>query len=354
MEPDAPEDATPVAFSSRVQSEEPRLPALFAAVFGHERDAARWRWQYEASPGGAGTVTMASAGEEAVGCVGLMRQDLCHAGTRIAAGQGCDAMMAETHRGQGLFPRLAHANYADAAARGCRVVVAFPNALSFVPTVRALQHRRIAVLKHYYRRLGTRRLAGGIVDRVTRAFWTLPNMAGLRVLRARIRRRRQVEITDTVPPDIEPLLAAYRGQQVLSVWKDAEYLRWRYQDHPQHSYAFHVLREGGRPVALAIVRLARDVAEICDLIDPRRDPRTSAELLREVVAWCGRHSHCQLVEFFGRDISFFDAAFATAGFRSSVHSQFTMTALVLDKGELEPLVYTPTNWTICYGDTDVV
>ncbi len=347
--------ATEVSYREAVPGDEHGLLALFENVFGRPRSQERWHWQYAASPPGAGAVSIAVAGGEVVGCAALMRQDLNHLGERIPAAQSCDAMVREDHRGAGLFTALARANHRTVVGRGVRFVIGFPNQESFPLLMRSLGRIRILVLRHYYRRTGTRRVLGSILDRASRPVVAAPNTLGLCLARLRLGGGYEVRTSTELPDDLHELLRAHQSQQVLSVWKDPEYLRWRYEHHPEHRYAFHVLRRQGAPLALAVVRERADSAVICDLIHRERRVPETAMLLRTTVHQYGRRPTCQRVVFFGRDIGFLTAAFQEAGFREEAHSVFVMSVASLSNDDpIARFVPIPDNWSISYGDTDVV
>ena len=334
-------------------SEESAILEVFRRVFGVERGAERWAWQYRRSPAGPGIVGVADTGGRIVGCLTLMRQDLNVAGTRLPAAQACDGMMEAEFRKGGHFAALGHANDETGAAIGLGVIIGFPNQQSFPTMVRHLGHHRVLVLKHYYRRLGARRLLGA-ADIALRPLVRTRDFANLSLLRFRRGERLQMDVTRDVPEGVDAFLSAARRLEVLSIWKDAAYLRWRYAEHPENRYDFVALRREGEIQALAVMRRMDTGVAICELMQKDRDPRLGAVLLHRLALRAGDDPRCQIIEFYGSDISFFDAAFMEAGWSSSPHSLFTMTAKHVAPGPAERLVPFAANWQISYGDTDVV
>lgn len=343
-----------LSYRAKHDGDEPAILSLFNEVFNVTRTEARWRWQYHDTPKNPGIVGVAEGDAKVLGFAGIMRQDLNFLGERLPAGQGCDSMMHPSCRGAGHYRELAFSVYDHIRAANVPVVTGFPNQASFPVTVRDIGHRRILVLRHYYRHLGVKKFVGRTADRLARPALRAPNSTGLRLLRLRMGQSLDMEVADKLPNDLSRILRAHRVQEVLSVWKDPEYLRWRYEQHPEYRYRFHVLRRNGEPVALAVVRLLDGWAAICELVHPRRHVRETAAFLRQIVQWYQRDADCQLIEFYGSDISFFDAAFAEAGFTRSAHSGYTMTATVLLPHLVSEYIFIPTNWTVVYGDTDVI
>ena len=107
-------------------------------------------------------------------------------------------------------------------------------------------------------------------------------------------------------------------------------------------------------LALAVTRRMPGAIAVCELMQKAHDPRIAAVLLHRLALRYGAQTENQLIEFYGSDISFFDAAFAEAGWRASAHSPLTMTAKALRDERLRRLLPIAGNWTVSWGDTDVI
>ena len=200
-------------------ADEKGILAVFRDVFGIARGAGRWEWQYRSTPAGSGFVGVAEDDGRIVGCLTLMRQDLNVTGTRVPAAQACDGMMEPAYRKGGHFSALGHSNDDAARAAGLEAIVGFPNQQSFPTMIRHLGHDRVLVLKHYYRRLGARRVLGA-ADGPFRPLMRSRDYMALRILRMRRGERLQMDASAEVPAGADALLAALRRLQVVSVWKD--------------------------------------------------------------------------------------------------------------------------------------
>jgi hypothetical protein len=338
------------------ESDDDAILQLFPRIFGITREGERWAWQYRASPGGPGIVSVAEVGEggeagAVVGCSAFMRMDLNHLGRRIPAGQACDAMVLAGWRGQGCWTALVERNHQEAEAAGWGAVFSFPNRQSFPIRVGRLGSRRIAVLRHYQRRIGARRLVGAAGDPVVKAALAGGHGLRLRAESARIGGQAEVRVTRSFPDEVEELLREHRRQEVVSVWKDREYLEWRYARHPDHTYDVHVLHVRGVPRALAVCRVGSPVLSICEVIHREHDVHETAYLLRHLARHYARTS-AQSLAFYGWDCGFFDAAFAAAGFAVSPFSRLHLVARVPQGSPLTEHSAVASNWTISYGDLD--
>lgn len=335
--------------------DEPGLLDLFRAVFRHRRDSRRWRWQYRDTAKGPGWSSVAVDGDRIVGHHGLMRQHLGHLGVEIVAGQECDAMVAEDFRGRGLYSRLAAHSYESAVADGLTAVVSVPSRNSFPGSypllTRRLGYRRVANLSGYTRRIGYRRPLGGAIDSAAKLI-SRPLLAGaLRLATLAAGADLRVSVERSLPDDLEEALQQIRSYEVLAVWRDSTYLRWRYERHPEHEYRFFVARGRTGAEGVVIARVSDRSIVICDVLHRRKDPARTAVILRAVARHFGP-SRAQRIEFQGLDNGFFQAAFLAAGFRRQPFGRVILVARSEGGGRLAEDVALSQNWTFVSGDTD--
>ncbi len=328
------------------------IAALFQAVFGVPKTIERWRWQFVEPPQGAGWITLAERDGELVAQYCMMRYDLNLVGRRIAAAQSCDTMVRSDQRGQGWFVRLARANYQQASEKGVKAVIGFPNRSSFPGFAGSLDWERIATLQEFSFRAGHARIWGGLVDRAFKL-----------ALRARVALRCRllrlsapgatIETVSSLPDAVSGLLDEIRRHEILSVWKDLDYLRWRYEEHPEHAYDFHVLARDGKLEGLVVSRQVGSSVAICELLHRTKHVAEAALLVSAVVrAHLG--GPVQRLEFFGHDDGFFASVFARCGFRGSYAASFVFGGRVFEDDELRHRFAVGRNWTVAYGDSDAV
>ncbi|UCF04859.1 MAG: GNAT family N-acetyltransferase [bacterium] len=332
------------------EGDETAIVRLFNDVFAAERTVERWAWQFQDHVQGAGWITLAEAGDEIVGQYCMMRNHLNFMGREICAGQSCDTMVRSDQRGKRWFVRLASANYEYAAGTGMKAVFGFPNRASYPGFMRSLLWHRITALRHYYYRIGYRRIWGAGIDRIYKFFHKMiltKKTAGLRYRAGESR----IETTAHLPDEIEGLCAELLNYEVLSIWKDLKYLRWRYENHPDNRYTFHILWVADRPECLIVtMEKGRDIA-ICDLLSRTKNIRQAASLLAYVIRLYQATS-AQVIHFFGYDDGFFDSVFILCGFSAEYSGDYVFGGRVFGDGDLANKYVIPQNWTIAYGDTD--
>ncbi len=347
--------------------DEHRLTELFKSVFGEERDVEYWKWKYRSNSQGHGWITIAEINNEIVGQYCTMRFNLNFMGKEIVAGQTCDLVVREDYRKKHLFSQLAAKNYDFAHSDGMQAFVGFPNRNSYPGGMRNVGTYRITNLKYYYYRLGFRKIVGREADIILRRLFNIPNLIISDIimpLRIKLgtggfynllkeRNDYQIMVCDHLPDDLIDLLHEYLNYEVLSGWKDIKYLKWRYENHPTNKYTFHVLYHKDVAEGLAVCKETVDSVSICEVIHRTKDLMQTVILLRNLINYYIQ-SPVQKIEFYGRDNGYFDHVFAASGFNIQPLSGYVLVGKVLENEILDKIFMLPDNWSVSYGDTDVV
>ncbi|HNT42944.1 MAG TPA: GNAT family N-acetyltransferase [Syntrophorhabdaceae bacterium] len=333
--------------------DEPGILKLFAEVFGRNRTAGEWYWQYNDNPWGGGWPVVGVTGNEIVAHYGVARGDLCLRGRRIEAGQSGDAMVRSGMRRNGYCARLMDYCYQLTAADGLKATYGVPNRLSYPGLVRYSGWCKIVNLSYFFFRIGFGKLWGSGPDRVFKCLGGVSSALRMRARRLRHRGDFEISVSSSLPDGLEDLLRNKRTYEVLALWKDPQYLRWRYESHPDVTYLFHTVRTGGIPRALLITRDCGNAIAICDLIHRDNDEVPSLLLLDHIVNYYARSS-AQKIEFYGHDAGFFRFVFTSCGFRSIPFSPLVFGGRVFSDPDLDKVFLLPDSWNIAYGDTDVI
>ncbi|MGV8048727.1 MAG: GNAT family N-acetyltransferase [Anaerolineaceae bacterium] len=339
------------------EGDETSILRLFAEVFNEHRTLEHWRWQYKSPDRGASWVVLAQQGSRILGHAGAMRQNLNFLGREIPAAQNCDAMINKNFRGRQVFSKLGRYQQELATTLGGEAIFAFASRNSspgsYPMFMRNLDYTRIANLRYYYLRTGINKLFGEHINKIYRfLFWLIYGAKhGLKF--SPLRKGISVETTKQLPDELEKTLKQIRYYEVLSVWKDVPYLRWRYENHAEYRYTFHILRVKGQPDGLVVTRECRDHIAICEVLHRRKDVEEMSLLVGHVLLYWIKLG-AQRFEFYGYDNGFFDAVFSAAGFNVRSFSKFIFIGKVLKQSRLEEMFALPDNWTVSYGDTDSI
>jgi len=350
-----PEAATRTWHTRRYQTgDEVALLALFNRVFGKNRSLEHWQWQFARNPYAPPTIVLAVRNGDGlvVGSHVLMPIALNAGGKRVLAGHTLDLVVHEDFRMQGIFQVTARECFAWALERDLRAVIAFPNAQSYPGFVRSLGWGRILDPVRWDARLGVRGVLGG--GAAQRALTWAPD-AIWRLARARHPGRSsrwRVERMPTAPADHDALWAECAPEAKISLWKDREYLAWRYDANPDHEFEYVALREGEGLRAVAVLWRSAGRATIADWIAPRAAGEELGRALVGAACEAASRQGDDRVTFLGADDGYF--ARCLAGFAQRPAPESVLTGRGLEDGPFDALVRDGRNWIVCFGDADYV
>ena len=343
------------------QGDERDMLALFKLVFGHERSLEHWTWQFAANPYGGPFATLARRRSDhlLVGQHVVMLYMLNVKGRPVRGCHSLDLAVHPDYRGQRIFDITARDCFEWCLGKDIQYVVAFPNASSYPGFVRTLGWNRILYPNRYTLRVGLSALPGKLknvpllgaaMDLVFRT----AIRTGLEMRYVTLRSRAEgvsIGASATVPEGHDVLWDACRSQEVLSLWKDSVYFRWRYDANPNHKFTYLYLTRDNTIVALAVVVEVAGVTTICELLVRDRDV-TLGRLLVTHACLRALERGQDKVRFLGRDVGFFDEAFE--GFTSQVAFENVFVGRAFEDAELNALGSIPENWTVTFGDGDFV
>ena len=343
------------------QDDEKAIVALFNTVFGAKRSLQHWQWKFEKNPYSDPIASLVEDvdKQKLAGQYTVLPLKFNFRGTATTACQSVDTMVDAGYQGQGLFVRTANHCYDRCRSKGLSFLVGFPNAASYPGFVRRLGWQRVAFFREFKLRLGVplklkslNRLLGlYTVARVARTFW-LKTFHSLnhKILQARAGRQLETEISDVVPQDYDRLWSLIKNYEVLSVWKDQEYLSWRYENNPDRQFTFFSLRDDGVLVGFAVAFSEANELRICEWMVRHRDLDQSRLLLSLVTRFAlqnGRHA----VVFVGLDQGFFAQVFS--GFQNTLRSELVLIVKQLeDNPDLDKCLSYDGSWTLTWGDFD--
>jgi GNAT superfamily N-acetyltransferase len=218
--------------------DEAQIVALLQTVFGEVRSIEWWRWYYLEAPAGTAVVRLAFQGGRVVGFRALVPYHVWSGSERVVACQATDAATHPDYRGQGVFRTLTTAVIAEAKARGWSFIFSFPNARSYPLNVR-----------QGWRGIGRPRMW----------FKVLPVLSTAGPTEAE-------EVGEAVPVRWAPGWV-HAADGVARVYRDAEYLNWRYLRRPDRTYRVLVPGSGPDPNAYAVLRVYRTGVPRAYLLD---------------------------------------------------------------------------------------
>jgi hypothetical protein len=357
--PDRPQ----VAVRSYADGDERLILAGFNRVFGQARSLEHWTWKFKENP--YRKAVMAALAFDSKGSVvghySLIPLKLNISGRAVLAAQSVDTFVSDECRGQGVFLRCASHCYDECIEEGVEAVYGFPNENSSPGFIRALGWSRIAHLTRYRCRLSVKRPLARILR--------LPVLPGLlegfyrAALRAKISVRgifsgrqsrvaTKFHISSSLPRDYNDLWQSCKDREPISLWKDEEYLTWRYCRNPDREFRFCTLRAGDELLALGVLWITPHETYITELFAKGKDIGFAKRLVLEVVK-LSLSTGKEQVLFIGQDAGFFQQVFSD--FMARPLSDIALCGRTLQENAGFGAEFTiPENWTITYGDTDAL
>lgn len=340
---------------------ESAILGLYSTVFEKPASPERWNWQFRDNPYGGPYVALGRSASDrsVIGSYSVMPLQINLMGRPIAGCQSVDTAVHPEWRNQRVFENTARECYAWCQERGLQAVVGFPNARSYPGFMRGLEWRRIAFPRQYVLRLDMKHELGraglgplaAFANVVYRGIVGTSRAARRRVLEKQAGAGLAFQVSPTVPDDYESLWAMVRSQEVLSIWKDADYLRWRYDRHPVRKFRYVTLRRKDELVALAVVVDLDGTWALCEFMVRGREVALG-RLLADRVAREASAAGAARLEFIGHDLGFFDEAFA--GFERRLSTANVFCGRSFSSGVLAELLPHGDNWTFTFGDGDFV
>ena len=335
---------------------------LFNSVFGLHRSLEHWRWQFKDNPyaGPFASQARLKADGSLVGTHIVMPFQLNVMGRPLLAAQTLDLVVHPDYRMQGIFESAALDCFESFKGAGVRAVVAFPNASSYPGFVRTLGWMRLLFPRTFVLRLDVEDALHGLLR--LRVLAKLLNAAFRLYQRVRFRARRRLIVprvgtglsyarSESVPEAYERLWQSCRSQEVLSVWKDSRYFRWRYDENPDHEFSYHYLVRGGEIQALVVAVERERAITLCECVVANRDVPMGSLLIAEICLFY-QARRVRTVHFMGSDAGFFAEVFA--GFRSRSAFENVFVGRALADAPLQEMMARPENWNVTFGDADFV
>ena len=345
--------------------DEAEILKLWRQVFRRDRSIDHWNWKFKNNPYAKAQAVLACSDPDGkiIGQYTSMPVKLNYIGKPLLACQGLDLMVHPDYRYQGIFLEAEQFYYNKLRKDEMCLVYGFPHENSDPGFSRRLAYKRISHLKRYSFRLGIYQdvlfllrqpLFAKAVNfgyTLLRSIWLRPKLRLQRfILRKRLGQSPTEAQSKTVPEGYDKFWNFMRSYDILSIWKDSEYLSWRYDQNPDNDFKYFYLVQDGKIIALAVLtEQPNEDIMIYEWLIQRRDVQLGQLLLNHIVSYYAGQQY-RRIRFIGKDAGFFDEVFAS--FSAEILFYFVFHAKALNGTELNKDFAHPHNWTITFGDMD--
>ncbi len=242
------------------------------------RSISHWAWEYWDNPTGITCSFIAEDNNNIVGHSGLLPAWMNIAGKKILGAQSVDTMTHPAYRKQGVYTSLAEECYTYAASQGIELLYRFPNAQSYplalklgwsdlgrLPCLlktlnpKSIIRSGLINLPHLLKTASPRTIVQkGTVSRIVTAIaerytpFLLKSRRSSRASEAVGHVR--IERIQSFDARFDDLWSKVKNGFPISVWRDSEYLNWRYHSHPKEQYTVLAAEEDCVLVGFIVVK----------------------------------------------------------------------------------------------------
>lgn len=252
-------------------NDEERILPLFNQVFGQNRTLAHWTWKYRNNPLGGPLITLALEGDEPVAHYSAYPVSLTIHGKPGRTLHVGDTFTVPSRRGEGrgktnLISRTVRLFHKLWCEGRLDFFYGFNTGRIQKLGKRLLSYEAIAPVHEFSFELG-RPVSSWWPDRFT-------GVLGY-----------SVDMTEKAGPWADSLMQEAGRHYGLLVTRDAGYLRWRYDNHPDFDYHYILLKRFGRVVGWSVLRQAEEKVLLVDaLVSPRYAKRLLAATRKAAAA----------------------------------------------------------------------
>lgn len=325
-----------------------KIIELQNSTFNTTRTMRDWRWNNEENPYYANLTSVGTYDEEIVCCYSIIGVKLNFLGTPILAGQPTNTIVHPDFRKLGYFQKSVDMAVSMGREKGVTVKFGFPNEAALPINLGKLKYKHIAVVKNYRLRFRISKQQPAAVRFLYSAGIGFKLWLKTQLLQSWIPKGTTISVTNTVPAEYEKFWEHIRKQEIISLWKDSQYLNWRYDQNPTFEPTYFACMENGEITAIAVTIEHDGAGTICELM-VKNSNLALAKMLLNRIAVHYKDSGYEAIKFYGHDRGFFETAFA--GFTRVPNQDLFLVAKLLGGTEaLEKLVYQNISWSVTSGD----
>ncbi|MBI4405341.1 MAG: GNAT family N-acetyltransferase [Deltaproteobacteria bacterium] len=306
--------------------DENQLSSFITSVSGRRITPEHWQWKFQPQMSQKAIVVLArsKANHEIIGHYSGLPCAINYFGKAIAGSLIVDLLTLPQYRRMGICDVLSKCFLEACKDQGLQFVMGFPNEKSLPLHVKKLGFRSAAVLKHYE-------------IEVERVESSLGESEGLC-------------LNHEVPPGYSEFWEAYCSK-TISLWKDLEYLRWRYDLNPIRDFIYFCIYRDNLLKAMAVGTFIDETLRLCELMIRHRDIPLGRNLVNAIAAFAKRKRAAKVI-FSGTDGTFYDDVLLPNP--SSILPMHVLVVRMLKPVPIEDQLMSGHPWAVSLGDFDTL
>lgn len=324
-------------------------------VFETKRTRADWNWKSVDNPYLQNAGVVGLVGEKVVSSYTIVGMKLNMLGSPVLVGHSTDTVIDIEFRKRGYFRFLFDYAMRHGERLGAQAAIGFPNEQAIRTNLQQARIDPIVVMKAYSQRLCFPRKS--ISRSLTHALLVLAFKTWIwSRLQTRFYRHRlavgnavRVVISSELPNQYQELWNGVRKREIVSVWKDSEYMNWRYAKNPRTKAEYCCAYKDNKLCGIAVFVKRDHITYITELIMRDVDVALGRLLIDEILQHC-LNSGVEIVKFYGHDRGFFELVFSEF-MRQPAEDIVFIGQIYNDL--LKELCRQPLNVCLTTGDADV-
>jgi len=341
------------------KNDQEKIAELYKNVHSRPFELHEWKWQFQGAFAEEGYIWVADHQGTLAGQYATVPIRMQIANQNIKGALSLDTMTHSDFRKQGIFVTLAKEVYNQLGSKDVKLVYGFPNENSFRGFIKHLDFVVLENLPALTRPLNISeilrsKIRNGVVARLVGT----PVQTVFDVLFKRKIGSRDIKIEQKpeFPKEVDQLFRELSPEFPNLVIRDYSYLKWRYDQNPQHNYDnFFGYRSGklaGFCVCSRTERKGITIGLIVDLFASPSDEELIASLVKTAIQRFSKQK-MMLVSCMLTKESPFKKILNKLGFIFPIKRFPFIIRRNTDDLDINNLI-TPRNWHITYGDGDFV
>lgn len=331
-----------------------QILALQNRTFGSKRTQEDWNWKSVDNPYLQNTGVVGVLGDRIVSAYTIVGLKLNLFGSPVLVGHSTDTVIDVELRGKGYFQFLFDYAMRYGESIGSNAAIGFPNEQAIRTNLNQGQINPLVVVKAYSQRLffprqsGSPSISRSLLGMIFKTRIQARLLVNSRRLRAAVGAAVKIGMSSNIPETYEDFWNQTRTREIVSVWKDTEYMKWRYQQNPRHKAEYFSAVKNGVLCGLAVLVRKGNIAYITEIMVRDLDVNVGKLLVNEIL----QHSlkfRVEVVKFYGHDRGFFELVLSDF-MRQPAEDIVFIGEIYNDL--LRDLCKQPLNLCLTTGDTD--
>jgi N-acetylglutamate synthase-like GNAT family acetyltransferase len=237
------------------QGDEGQINSLFQEVFHKTRSTDSWSWKYINNPQNETVITVFEEGEEVVGHVALVPVVAKWFDEEIKVGARTDTMVSPRHQGKGIYRQLNEELLSQAKSHSIDFLYGYPAKEAKKLFIRYTGAKEIASIP---RLMYINKASNVIASKLPAAKLLKPvlRFADKKTKNSTSSIYRQAEVTNC-NEQFNKLWEEANDVASILIKRDADYLNWRYHNHPDKNYKMLALYKEEKLVGYSVLHIEK-------------------------------------------------------------------------------------------------